>query len=268
MNNARAKTILIVFFLLTNIILLIMLLDSYNRFISIPEETIKTTADFLSHRGIQINEDLIPNKIGKEKIITVTNVIDTYENFAKKVLPDNPTIENGVYKNESATVNFYGDRFRITFKDGISTSEKDRSPSDKARTYLNSIGINTNGAHITSNNNAEGLFSVTFSKSFYKKPFFDCTVTVELKGKSITSVHGCWFERTQAEQTVRLASAPSLLVSYFTKNPNYKDVKVTSLQSGYAISENGVFHKQVTLLPVYAVTTDTNEILYIDARGN
>ncbi len=268
MNNARAKTILIVFFLLTNIILLIMLLDSYNQFISIPEETVKTTTEFLSQRGIEISEELIPRKIGKEKLITVTNVIDTYENFAKKALSDNLTNENGIYKNESATVNFYGDRFRITFKDGIATNDKDRSPSDKAKSYLKSIGINTNGAHITSTNNSEGLFWVTFNKSFYKKPFFDCMITVELKGKSITSVHGSWFEKSEHDQTVRLSSAPSLLVSHFAKNPDLKNVKVTNLESGYAISENGVFHKQVTLLPVYAVTTDKYEKFYIDARGN
>ena len=268
MNNSRAKTILIVFFLLTNIILLSMLISSYMEYIQIPDKTLDTTVQLLSEKGITIDKSLIPDSIGNDKLITVNNVIDTYENFARNVLSENHTIEDGVFKNEKATINYYGDRFRITFNEGLDTSEKDRSPADKASSYLKSIGIDTGSAKISSSNNSEGLFTVQFSKAFYNKPFFDSIVTVEIMGTKIISVHGSWFEKEDAVQAVNLSSAPSLLVSFFSKNPSISDTTITNIQNGYAICENGIFHKQVTLIPVYEVTTDHFGKFYIDARGN
>lgn len=268
MNNARAKTILIVFFLLTNLCLFILLMNSYSNYIRVPEEIITTTVNLLLERGIDIDSSLFPSKIGKQKQIVVNNVIETYEDFAKLILMEEPIIENGVFKTDTASVNFYGDRFRITYHNGLETSTKDRSPADKVRTFLSAAGIDTDGASVSSDNNAEGIFTVTFRKAFYKKPFFDCVVTAELKGTKIMTVHGSWFNKEEVKKTLLLSPVTSLLVNYSAKNPGFRDVRITSLKPGYAICENGVFHKQVTLIPVYEVTADNKDTFYIDARGN
>lgn len=267
-NNQRAKTILIVFFMLTNMCLLTMLLHSYNTYRRVPDDVIKTASELLNERGIIIDKELIPTSISIQKQVLVENIITSYDDFAKTILGENIQKKDNIFFSGIGEVSFDGDKFFIKYNNGYETNEKKKSPSDKAEFYLNSIGINTKNSDIYSSNNDQGVFTVIFTKMLYGKPFFDCSIQVDIVGTKITRISGCWFNKYSTEAAQPTKPVSGLLVSYSARNIDFTNVKIISLKSGYAINENGVFHKQAVLLPVYEITTDKYNKIYIDARGN
>ena len=268
MNNSRAKTILIIFFMLTNMCLLTLLLHSYNTYRSVPEEVINTTVELLHERGISIDKELVPKSIGIQKQILVENIITTHDDFAVNLLGENTKKNDVGYYSETGQLSFTGDKFHLKYKEGYETNKKMKSPADKAKDYLKTMGISTKGAAISSSNNDKGIFSVIFTKMLHGKPFFDCNIKINIAGTKIVEVTGSWYNKISTDANQLTKSASGLLVNYTAKNPEFTNVKITNLKPGYAINEDGVFHKQAVLLPVYEITTDNNKKIYIDARGN
>ncbi len=125
---------------------------------------------------------------------------------------------------------------------------------------------------MTVTNDANGVFTVSFTQIIDKKPFFDCKISVELNKSKITSIYGNWFVRIDdsAASQSTLESVPGLLVKFSAQNPDLSECEIVKLQSGYAADENesGIFHKQTTIIPVLEITMSDNSRYYIDARSN
>ena len=259
MNWSKAKTIMILFLLCTNIFLLSILIGTAYKQQRVSPEIIDSAVTLLSSRGIDIDKRIIPSAIGDEKLFTVENIIADYESFARTVRG---------YNNDAAEITFNGDIFDIKFINGIETDPKLKSPADKARAYLSSLGIDTKKSSVVVDNNSDDIFTVCFTKTIAGKPFFDCSVLVELKGTKIISVRGRWFNKLDTVSTSNpaLESVPGLLVEFSISSPELSGSKITGLNLGYAINEENVFHKQATIIPVYEITTDSENKYYIDAR--
>lgn len=258
MNWSKAKTIMILFLLCTNLFLLSTLINAEYRQKRVAPEIIDAAAVLLENRGIRIDKKIIPSAIGTEKLFTVENVISDYESFTSTV---------NTHTDNSAEISFCGDMFDIK-ADGIETDRRLKSPADKARAFLSSLGIDASKASIEVDNNSDGIFTVRFTKIIADKPFFDCSISVELLGTKIISVRGKWYNKldTVSASNSALKSVPGLLVEFSASNPELHGSEITSLRLGYAISEENVFHKQATIIPVYEIATDNGGKYFIDAR--
>lgn len=271
MNWSKAKTILILFLLCTNIFLLSIIINSYHKRTKVPEEVINSTVALLNGRNIKIDSSLIPAVINDEKIFSVENVISDYESFARLALKNDITPTDNGFSSDNASIKYKGDRFYISFTEGIDTPDELKSPADKAKAYLKGIGIEPKNAEITVTNDANGVFTVAFTQVIDNKPFFDCKVSVELDKTKIMAVYGCWFTKDEDSGTPStLESVPGLLVKFSAQNPDLADGTILKLKSGYAVDENesGIFHKQTMIIPVLEITMSDENKYYIDARSN
>lgn len=267
MNWTKAKNILIVFLLLTFLLLSAMLYDSEKNSSQIQPETVDYAINLLHERGIEIDPQIIPGTIDTMHILEVENVITDYSSFAKLAIPDCTQTSDVVYSSEKGTIEFYGDSFTLSYTNGHKTDKKLKSPAEKAKAYLAGLEIDVSTASVSTSNNAEGLFTVTFVKIVEGLSFFDCKLTVTFDGENIINVSGTWFKEAPLPTTSVTIDFPhGLLIKYSSSNEDFSDIVVTDLTLGYAINENGVYHKQATLIPVYRVTTTDNRVFYIDAR--
>lgn len=267
MNWSKAKNILIIFLLLTFLLLSAMIYDSEKKSSRIQPETINYAINLLHARGIDIDPKIIPTTIDTLHILEVQNVISDYSEFAKIAIPDCSKVSDVIFSSNKATIEFFGDKFTITYINGYKTDKKLKSPAEKAKSYLAGLGIDVSNASVSTSNNAEGLFSVTFVKFIEELSFFDSKLTVTFDGENIIRVSGTWFNEAPLPASSAMIDFPhGLLIKYSSSNETFSNINITDLALGYAINEDGVYHKQATLIPVYRVITADNREFYIDAR--
>lgn len=269
MNWSRAKTILIVFLLFTAIFLYAMIYTSNSKRNTISSETVENSIKILNSRGIKIDSSLIPNTIDSMQIYTVDNVVTDYNALAESILGGDVTQNGNTFSSNKGSIVFEGDRFSVTFTDGIDTDKADKSPSDKARTYLKIHGIDLYDTDVKVENDANGVFTATFTSKLGDLPFFDRSITCTLKGEKIISIEGSWFTKSDTATTqISLNSLPSILIKYSHENKEFQNIEISEILLGYAINENNVFHKQATVLPVYRITANNGKVFYVDAMMN
>lgn len=270
MNWSKAKTILIIFLLCTSFILSYMLASSNENNKTINPQTVEHTINLLDKRGIKVSGELISKRIPNELIYNVENVITDYSSFAETVFPACVPGENNFYtaQDGTGTINFFADRFNIKYPNGYPTSHKLKSPADKARAYLMTIGIDVGNANVSVENDAEGIFTVSFTNTLGKYPFFDCNIKAVLKGENIMNVSGTWFNQLDISPAQSgLKPLTSLLIDYSAYTKTFTNIEITDINFGYSINEFGVYHKQSTVSPIYQIVTSDGKFFYIDARG-
>lgn len=267
MNWNRAKTILIVFLIMTSCLLGYMLINSNSEHGKIRSETIAYTAKLLGERGISVDSSLISDEIKSVSLYEAENVVSDYNEFALKCFSDAKQAQEGYFTSSSGTLSFDGDDFYIHYNVGIDTDNKLKSPSEKAKKYLLSLGIDTNNASVHTSNNGKGVFTVTFTNALDGMSFFDSCIAVSLDGNKIVSASGSWFKKTDIlSSSVQLDSVPGLLIKFSSENKVFSNLEISHIELGYAVNEKGVFHKQSTILPVYRITSTDGKVFTIDAR--
>ena len=90
MNWYKAKTILIVFLVITNAFLLFNIIFNVKDGTYISDKTISETAAILHNNGIDIDESIIPHKNVNAGQFEADNIIEGYQSFAEKLLGENP----------------------------------------------------------------------------------------------------------------------------------------------------------------------------------
>lgn len=267
MNWSRAKSILILFLIFTSLLLSGMLYISNQKSSMIEPQTISYAIQLLEKKGVYILPDLLPNKLYSLSVYEGENVISDYFEFAKTVFPDAEKISEANYSSSIGTIEFVGDNFDIKFLNGLPTDKRLKSPSEKAKNYLSTIGINISDAVVNTTNNSEGLFTVCFTNKLNGYSLFDNQISVTLSGENIIAVNGVWFTKKSLQSSnFTLDSAPGLLLKYTEQNPEFRNTEIIAMEIGYAINEQGVFHKESSILPVYKIVTSDSNEFYIDAR--
>ena len=267
MNWSKAKTILIIFLLFTTLLLSTMLHTSNSKRRTISDDTVTNSIKILSDRGVKIEPSLIPKRLESATIYTVENALIDQKEFVKSALGENFTFENDIYTSPLGTLLFWGDRFSVTYPDGIDTDKALKSPAEKARAYLMTLGLDLYKTDVIVKNDATGTFTVAFSSKLDNLPFFDRSIKCTLKGEKLIGAEGSWFYNEEYSPTqVSLDSVASLLIKYSSENKLFSNIEINKITLGYAINENNIYHKKATVLPVYQIETADNKVFYIDAR--
>jgi len=267
MNWGKAKTILIIFLLFTTLLLSAMLHTSNSKRNTISDDTVNNAIKILSQRNITIEPSLIPKSLESAPIYTVENALIDQKAFVKAALGEKFTFDNNLYTSEKGTLAFWGDRFSVTYPNGLETDSALKSPAEKARAYLLTLGLDLYKTDVLVENDATGVFTVSFSSKLDKLPFFDRSIKCTLRGERLIGAEGSWFYNEEfSPSQASLDSVPSLLIKYLNENTAFSNIEITKLTLGYAINENSIYHKKATVLPVYQLETADNKVFYIDAR--
>lgn len=269
MNWSRAKTILIILFLCTDLFLLGMYFTSRYSSSRISPRIIEDTVTVLKNNNITINPEIIPDKIQTVPYAEATNVISDYESFAKSVLGDNITQIKFGYENNTGKITFNGDSFEYTKNVGFGLDtayvNDEQGAKDVASAELSRLGFDLSSASVNASKTENG-FSVYFKNSVNSLPIFVSEVTANLSDKGITSISGIWFNKASGKgEDTELKKVTSALIDFVPQLPNGGEI--VSLEKGYTIFDKASYHKSATLIPVWHISCKDGKTYILDARN-
>lgn len=264
MNWYKAKTILILFFLCTNIFLLVNILNAADKSTVIPDEVIASAVEIMARNGVSIDPGIIPRRNESVAVIHAENVIQEQADFAQKLL-GGPVQKNadGAFTGPAGELRISGDTFSFTAGNNDSRSAS-ASPAKTAEAFLKRLDFDLSGTKKT----VDGPV-VYYRKKFAGYPFLDGQITLETKNGAVISASGCWFQAKKQSlfsEKVVLKSITSVLVDYAADET--PAAAVTGLEFGFALPQTGSYHKTVQLIPVWVILTDEGERIFMDAREN
>lgn len=275
MDWYKAKTILIAFLITTNILLLFYIVtDSYSSN-KTKQQITDTVINILDEKNITVDKSILlsANTDKKVKNFYASNIITNYPAFSKLLLGEDLTSSSyNSYQNNIGTVEYMGDYFNAKSNDGhfIYKSNDTITKSNAttiAKSYLKHLGAdinNLNSRLVTDNNN----FSVTLKRTANSLTVFDMEVTVEMNKDGIYKISGSMFniENKDAQKTEQ-KNISGVLIEYMNKLPNNNiPCEITGLELGYSTLETNDYHESVLLTPVWNISNNKENTIYIDAR--
>lgn len=277
MNWSKAKTILIIFFLLINISLVCDIVYTANKSSVITPEIISSTVEVLAKNDIHISSDIIPTRNIQMPYAYVNNIIESTDLFAQKLLGSDCTqISDTEYSFQDKRISFDGDRFSfvsytpIAF-DGISElSEK--NAEKLAKSILSDYGISLGKYSCDISDNGDRI-CVNFSQKIYSYTLFGANIAVTMSKEGLLSIEGVWFEPVSASAPIKnksqLNSVTGTLIE-FILNPSRPqgEINISRLQLGYYLGNDTIYHKSILLIPAWEITLDDASSYYMDAREN
>lgn len=273
MDWNRAKTILIMFFLIINLALIFYITADDMQSKKAEENVYSTVISLLEEKDIHIDKNLILNSNREAlKNIYVKNVISDYESFAKKILGDNLTpLNENEYENDIGIIFFSGDCFDVKAKDGkyIKQAELNKDNiTDIITEYLTEIGFEAANAKITSSVSESG-FTVDCYPIIDSSEVFKTQLTISVTDNGILQISGNWYnlhnKNTAAQNLKPIAGA---LIEYMNNHSSGEKIVISDITLGYMSPDSGSYHEKVLLTPVWRITGDNGETAYIDAREN
>lgn len=276
MNWYKAKTILIVFFIIMNSVLLGNLIYSADKATVITPEIIDATINILENNNIKIDKSIIPIKTYDIPYAEVRNIIQDYDLFVGKFFNEYIKSEdNMTYQNENQTILFYGDKFSYSLKNPDAsfetTSLSDSNAIEIAKKICEFYDFDISHA-LTSISLSDDMFYVTVVNTINKKPIFDSTLVITLCKDGLVSINGSWFEENDSQlikTKLSLKSVTGVLVDFILEpnRPEYTN-EITNLQLGYSTYEAETFHKTIALIPTWQISLNDGSTYYLDTRDN
>ncbi len=268
MNWYRAKTILIILFLFSDLFLLGNIIISTRRLTAVAPEIIESTIQILKNNNISIEKESIPENILSLPYAEADNVIYDFNAFSRAFLGEGAKkTDEFLYESNSGTIQFTGDGFTyksISQSDSKKTNEKDARAT--AIEFLKSKGFDLSNAEIYSEKYSDE-FSITLKNKVNSLPLFNSVITTKISGTQITEVSGTWFNISHTKgQENELKTVTSALIDCIPSVTNVP-AKITELTLGYTIPDVTLYHKSATLIPVWEIQDEKGNIYYHDARN-
>ena len=270
----KAKTILIVFFVVINLVLLIYLIADNMHSAKIEGQVADTVVDLLDENGIRINKNAITDaaKQKKMKTVYVKNIISSYDEFANTVLGEDVIRgEENRYTSKNGSLSFKGDYFVAEASNGGFLQKFQSTSGDenkKAEEYLVSLGAeikDSQGEYLKDNS----VTKVHFEEIIDGFNVYGAELTVELTNEGVKKVYGCWYNEQEGGDSVMELKSPSgALIEYMNGRKSTSSVTIENISLGYASLETMLYHESVLLTPVWEIAESGGEKTYINAREN
>lgn len=274
MNWSKAKSILIIFFLLMNMILVFNIISSANKATAITPEILNSTVEVLKKNDILIDKNIIPEKITELPYIEGNNIITSNKDFAEKFFPAGyETVEN-VYMGNNAKLTIVGDKFTFTADTPLLSEITETVTADTAKKVaaliLEKYSLNL-GKYKCTVNEVGKNFEVIFKKVIKSNSVFDSEIKMILSKNGIIEISGSWFNESNANKLfskkISLNSITGVLVEFILNEQRPKDnIQIVELNLGYITGDETIYHKSVVLTPVWEIVLSDNSSYYVDAR--
>lgn len=256
MNWPRVKTILIFLFLAVDIILLAAIIVPSAGMSRIPQETIQTTAELLSSRGVKISPDIIPFRRESMGIVELYNIWPDRPQLAQSLIGSSEIPSNGVIKNGSKTLTLLEDSFKYEdLKDGKSIAHQ-----------LLDLGID-----LRENAYVQGDFSIRGWQTIDGKKIFESEIYAA-ETDSLVSVSGYWIFSEKEKGAIKntpdtLVDVTGVLIDFLNNSLREDNITIISVELGYSTGSayRDTSHKLVSVSPAYKISTDSGAYYMYDA---
>lgn len=274
MNWSKAKTILIVYFIIINIFFLAYIIYDGLQLKETEEKVADAVIELLSDNGISVDKKIILRSDEQEnmKTVYVENIIKSYDEFAKLVLGEDAVKKSSqAYWGELGEIKFSGDYFEASAASGkylMANSVSKSNAAELAEEYIVSIGVEPKGLDSAVLQPQEnGGYTVHFEKTENSMEVFGAGISAELDSGGIKKLSGCWYNRQDGDGALMELKEPSgMLIEYMNSRKDKKNCLISDIRLGYATLESQVYHEGLVLTPMWQITEDNGKKTYINAR--
>lgn len=267
MNWSGAKSILIIFFLIINIIFLGILINTDRSIYTVDAKILNSTTEILKKSQITVSDSVIPKKNPHMKYAEAYNVITDNMLFAQKLLGGNVFESDGVYSGDAGKLTVSGDSFSIHYYSGDYFGISECAGIKKqARRILRKLDFpNTGNYDITEEN---GGYRIDVHNIIDGKNFFDSQLCITINENRVENISGTWFEtETNMLGSDDIKSVTTALIDFMHGSVD-TPTEITNIDIGYYKGEPDVYHRSAVLIPAWKITESSGKITFIDARSN
>ena len=268
----KAKSILIVFFIIIDALLLAYITADKINSKKIEEEIADTAIEILSKNNISVDKKIITDAAKNKSLkpVYARNIVDDYSEFAKKVLGEGAHYKSkNCFASEIGKITFDGDYFeaeRTASGALCNITEKSDDYEKIALQCLSSMGASvSNLKGITNRNNNE--ISVSFKKRINKLEVFGAGMRFDFDADGLKKISGNWYnEQAPGDDLLELKSPSGALIEYMNQRDNSRRTVISNISLGFASLESKTYHESILLTPVWAIIEDGGKEVYINAR--
>lgn len=274
MNWSKAKVILIFLFLCLNIFLVSYIINT-NRAVSIvSEQTIMQVKDILSSNNVYVDISKVPNKIPVMREIDAYNAILDFDELANKLLGGkyNKTNNDRLYINGSKRMAVQSDSFNYENDQPIEyyPALNEANAVSEAKKIAKRLGFDIENTLAKIIGVEDGVFEVGIVKMIKGYPLFDSTLVIKLSKNGLNGMKGAWFSQSRSASIkgLRIKPATSALIDFINYPKRFKEttVQITDITLGYLSGDTSTYHKSITAVPTWRITTAEGDTFYLDAR--
>lgn len=268
MNWSGAKSILIIFFLIINIIFLGILADTNRSIYNVDPRIMESTIDILKRSDITVDRSVIPDKNYKMKHAEAINVITDNMLFAEKMLGENVSESDGAYISDAGRLTITGDSFSTDYNDtedffnisGYSNVKK------QFRHVIRQLGFSNTGNYDIEEQ--DGKYTAIINNVIDGKRFFDSSLCIVISENRVRHISGSWFSaETSYINSGEVKSITTALIDFMHQYQG-EPAEIKDISIGYYKGEPDIYHKAAALIPVWNIVTADGKSAYIDARSD
>ena len=277
MNWERAKTVLIIFFLIINICFASILVYMRYSDETLSEDTVKTTVTLLAQHGITIKDsNIIPKQKMKNQNYSLTTLMFSDNKLLKKWLgvgyqlsSEDSSAYRFVYQN--ANKKLILDKTNIEFVNNkkivLLTPKSDKDIEEFLISKLKELNFNKKEYYFSKIWFENGLYHGIISPLADNTKILGIELNISADKEEIISVKGNYFTQNGEEKFDEnsLLDTTAILANmvYLPEKPD-SEIKEISY-AGY-VSDVYVENKEVTAVPVYVIEFTDGQKFYYDAR--
>lgn len=277
MDWSKSKTWLIILFLCINIFLIVYLVNMNIHASFIDNETIQNTIAVLNRNNVSIDASLIPARIPSIGTLEVANALEDPEKLAKLLLGNGFTVSKSgrIFTNEEKRLAFAGDMIYYT---NDAPAERlagfsQKSAEELVKRRLSDYGFDLSNAEVESTIKADGSYTVRVEQNVDSVTLFDSWFEAEIGEDGLRKFEGSWFVPSGKKDfferdATKVKLITSVLIDFLSDSARPKDQTITivDIELGYTTGAKDTFHKEVTAMPVWRITTDDGATYLYDAR--
>lgn len=239
MDWSKAKTILIIAFLITNILLIIVLFSSEKHIeTTTEEEFVQDVIRLLNKKSIFVDTE-IPKDIPSLNTVTVEyEIINTNEinmkffNGEGKITADGLDIVDIFYEEEHIIIT---NQKRLLYKNNNEINKYPELNEDKAKTialeFLEDKEYNTSNTQLSYISERDNVYFLEFSNLYNEKYLETSNIIMEIDYRGVRSLERIWLNTLEeGEIPIYINTAPKAILSLLSREEVYgKTVKDISL---------------------------------------
>ena len=255
MNWSRVKTILILFFLCTNLFLASVIVMSGNRIHTISDEIIHSTGEILKNNRILMDETLIPKRVSFLPEVAGMPAAENEDWISRVLGGQAEKIGESEYRGEYGTLTVQDQT--VSFSGKIPLEKMPEGEVNAIMNFMQQCG--TDRSQIRIQRAAEsGVWHLT--EQVNEAELFDQGFDLTVENGAIVKISGSWLvSLKQKKETAEQKNAAEILLDFIgLESRPQGEVTIVALEPGYAYSE--------TLYPVWRISLSDGSVYLMDAR--
>ncbi|MBE7035290.1 MAG: hypothetical protein E7402_04090 [Ruminococcaceae bacterium] len=278
MNWGRAKSILIVLFLITDVFLSFVLVQGRQAQNSLSKEAISATVRVLNNHEIYVTEDVIPRTRTANRHVVLQNFFASPEEAAVimlgtyTVLEANEEVHAYQYKNEEALLqitdagfNYLCSREHVPYKLEKEPSNKDMW--DKVSSQLEELGFKREETAVENERWEQGLYHADVVPVFEDMKLYGISMKLIADSHGILSLEGAWFHEAEAEKSDEALLDLTAVLTAMIYRDDCRNLRIASIDTGFYIAGDYLTSRAITAIPVYVIHDTDDGVMFFDARA-